>query len=467
MEQAAPPLVGLRHIAAQVCIPPGLGQPHVAMSQSAELPRAGLSADPSVYRIDSGFGLFAATPLVQPPPGLSPRRPHSPIAQVGGIPPAARSIARQAPAAATEAAIAEAVLASPPPPIPVGPPPPPPASTETWPASNAAAAARPSAANVVKWVQPTIAAHPPVQPREGPRANSAMQIWTAELALDHVGCDVKMGVSHNTAHKFMSEWCAGGSFPARHVEDLTHSSEFDWLAYLVVHPYRQLVFGETGIVRFEIRYLMPRDSNTNDLRCDFVAYRPNGAGIRLHPNPFAEDIPVVVTNIRSLAADWTLLDPLPRLGVQAQTFDHALGPVYLNVSNRDTLTGRDLSQWLDDEASSGKPLRDITERPLGHGADWFPWPLLLASTRHLAFLIESGVLAVASCRLRAGGVGIMVRRADDGTLVTIAMRDSKLVVYRGREVASEVSEVASKYWTDLLQRSASQQSDSPALAASE
>lgn len=339
-----------------------------------------------------------------------------------------------------------AEVAATPQPVAVAPPRPPsqtplrlplPPRASAEPASIAAAAG-PSAAAVVQTIQPT---YPSAQPREVPK------VWTFELAWEHVDRDAKNGVTRISAHSFLSEWRDGGSFPDRHVEDLTNSLEFDWLAYLAVHPSQRLIFGEVGVVRFEIRYLMPRDSNTNNLRCDFVAYWPDGTAIRLHPSSAREAIPVVVANMRTIAADWTLSDPLPRPSERSVAYGCG---VYLNVSDHDGLSGKIVGRWLEAEARSGRPLRDITERL--PGAQWFPWPLLVASVKPLNFLIQTGVAAVALCRLRQGTLGITIRQANDGSVVVVAMNGSRtsVKVLLGRKAHEEVSCVASGDWAASL-----------------
>ena len=55
---------------------------------------------------------------------------------------------------------------------------------------------------------------------------------------------------------------------------------------------RHTVFAGNTIVRFEIRFCKPIDTNCNQRRCDFVAHRSDGTLIRFHPSQKHDATPV-------------------------------------------------------------------------------------------------------------------------------------------------------------------------------
>ena len=242
------------------------------------------------------------------------------------------------------------------------------------------------------------------------------------------------------AHEFLAAWRAEGRYPDKHIEDLTDSGAFNWVAYLSGHPYAAYVFGRGGICKFEIRYLRPRDTNTRDFRCDFVAYRLEGDAIRLHPSSSAEAIPVWSPDIRALAIDWSLADPLPGYGTRTREADYDGIPVFRHLSDNDRMNGKMFQAWLTDELIRPE-LRNITE-PAADGS-WFPWPLLLASVMRLSFLLLAGVTKVATCKLADGTIGLFFRTRVNEEVVIVQMANNNLTVERGDMALRHVVDVAS------------------------
>ena len=251
--------------------------------------------------------------------------------------------------------------------------------------------------------------------RDGP-----MLVWTQDRAVAHLETCTK--VSRHAAHKFLATWRDECRYTVRHIEDLTERLDrFDWVAYLAVREYGNVAFGRGGIVKFEIRYLRPHDSNTNYYRCDFVAYRPDMTAIRLHPSSSTEAIPVVVHSIRALAMDCQVhVDPLPQPSRRIRSYEGFEGLVFLGMNEHDKVQGKAFKAWLvDQQHRADQQLVDITHPALGD-ATWCPWPILLASTQRFAFLLDAKVKAVATCILELdGSIGLMFRRRDNGKVVTV------------------------------------------------
>ena len=195
-----------------------------------------------------------------------------------------------------------------------------------------------------------------------------------------------------------------------------------------------------GICKFEIRYLLPQDTNTRDFRCDFVAYRLEGDAIRLHPSSSAEAIPVWSPDIRALAIDWSLADPLPGYGTRTREEDYGGIPVFRHLSDSDRMNGKMFQAWLTAELIRPE-LRNITE-PAADGS-WFPWPLLLASVMRLSFLLLAGVTKVATCRLADGTIGLFFRTRVNEEVVIVQMANNSLTVQKGDMALRHVVDVAS------------------------
>ena len=285
--------------------------------------------------------------------------------------------------------------------------------------------------------------HPPLAPppeaarTEQPVQQQPIRVWTREVALRTAAGQAP--VSRRMAHEFLAAWRAGGRYPDKHIEDLTDSGVFNWVAYLAGHPYVAYIFGRGGICKFEIRYLRPHDTNTRDFRCDFVAYRLDGDAIRLHPSSSAEAIPVWSPDIRALAIDWSLADPLPGYGTRTREADYDGISVFRHISDHDRINGKAFQAWLTSERVRAE-LRNITEP----AADWswFPWPLLLASVKCLSFLL-AGVAKVATCQLVDGSIGLMFRTTVNGEVAIVQMANGSLAVEQGDMAWRHVVDVAS------------------------
>jgi len=282
--------------------------------------------------------------------------------------------------------------------------------------------------------------HPPLAPppeaarTEQPVQQQPIRVWTREVAIRTAAGQAP--VSRRMAHEFLAAWRAGGRYPDRHFEDLTDACAFKWVGYLAGHQHAAFIFGRGGIWKFEIRHLRPHDTNIRDFRCDFVAYRLDGDAIRLHPGSSAEAIPVWSPDIRAVAMDWSLADPLPCPGTRTREAGNVA--VYRHISDQDKINGKAFGAWLIDEQTRAE-LRDITE-PAVDGS-WFPWPLLLASATCLSFL-SAGVTKVATCRLVDGSFGLMFRSRVNGEVAIVQMANGSLAVQRGDLALRAVADVA-------------------------
>ena len=285
--------------------------------------------------------------------------------------------------------------------------------------------------------------HPPLAPppeaarTEQPVQQQPIRVWTREVAIRTAAGQAP--VSRRMAHEFLAAWRAEGRYPDKHIEDLTDSGAFNWVAYLAGHPYAAYVFGRGGICKFEIRYLRPHDTNTRDFRCDFVAYRLDGDAIRLHPGNSAEAIPVWSPDIRALAMDWSLADPLPGYGARTREEDWNTS-VFRHISDNDRMNGKMFQAWLAAEKLNRPELRNITE-PAADGS-WFPWPLLLASVSRLQFMSLAGVTKVATCKLADGTIGLFFRTRVNEEVVIVQMANNSLTVQKGDMALRHVVDVA-------------------------
>jgi hypothetical protein len=139
--------------------------------------------------------------------------------------------------------------------------------------------------------------------------------------------------------------------------------------------------------------------------------------------------------------DWSVADPVPGYGTRTREAADCGGcSVFRHLSDHDRINGKAFMAWLDHERDRSE-LRDITE-PAADGFDWFPWPLLLASTSSLSFLL-AGVTKVATCRLLDGSIGLMFRKRVNGDMVIVQMANGSLAVQQGDMALRQVVDVAS------------------------
>jgi hypothetical protein len=139
--------------------------------------------------------------------------------------------------------------------------------------------------------------------------------------------------------------------------------------------------------------------------------------------------------------DWSVADPVPGYGTRTREAADCGGcSVFRHLSDHDRINGKAFMAWLDHERDRSE-LRDITE-PAADGFDWFPWPLLLASTDKLSFLLVAGVTKVATCRLVDGSIGLMFRTRITGEVVTVQMANGSLAVKKGDMALRHVLDVA-------------------------
>ena len=139
-----------------------------------------------------------------------------------------------------------------------------------------------------------------------------------------------------------------------------------------------------------------------------------------------------------MAIDWSLADPLPGYGTRTREEDWSTS-VFRHLSDNDRMNGKMFQAWLAAELNRPE-LRNITE-PAADGS-WFPWPLLLASTISLSFLL-AGVTKVATCRLVDGSIGLMFRKRVNGEVVIVQMANGSLAVQQGDMALRQVVDVAS------------------------
>ena len=413
---------------------------------------------PSVANDPQPPPLPARAAALAPPPGIQqgPAQSESPPAEPkqrgasdGEQPVPASALAEVVAAAAALPSVQPTQFptleATPPLPLPPPPPPPPPEALPPADASSTvSASAEGDEISNYSWHTVLGTPHLPLAPppeaarTEQPVQRQPIRVWTREVAIS-TAAGQPLKVSRRMAHEFLAAWRAGGRYPDRHIEDLTDSGAFNWVAYLARHPYAAYVFGRGGICKFEIRYLRPQDTNTRDFRCDFVAYRLEGDAIRLHPSSSAEAIPVWSPDIRALAMDWSLADPLPGYGTRTREEDWSTS-VFRHISDNDRMNGKMFQAWLAAEKLNRPELRNITE-PAADGS-WFPWPLLLASVSRLQFMSLAGVTKVATCKLADGTIGLFFRTRVNAEVVIVQMDHDSLTVQKGDMALRHVVDVA-------------------------
>ena len=240
--------------------------------------------------------------------------------------------------------------------------------------------------------------------------------WTREMIEQHPTV-----VSRKQAHDFLKQWRARGKYPQQEADDLTSGAAFDWVGYLQGHPNVEMVAAE-GIVKFEIRYLIVKDSNMRDHRCDFLAHMPTGQAWRLHPSQKAEAL-AVKGDPEQLFISWSMRDGTGGAKLRVQcVLAASQGPgsqFYMNLSDSDRIGKYELADYLE---KHGEPLRDVTE-PDGT-TPFLAWHVLFGTTPQLeAFLPE----VVQVCTCRTNGSPALLARLRDRTWVLVESRNKRIV----------------------------------------
>lgn len=163
--------------------------------------------------------------------------------------------------------------------------------------------------------------------------------------------------SFRKAHKVLAAWRAQHTVRGQtavddfdmEAEDITHSA-FDWRGYVANRPPPAIeqVVGE-GITHVELRFLSRIDANTGGHRVDFLLYRADGSGCRLHPGS-AKDAWLVLGPVATMwhigAGTLGIAADQP-IGPNAPPAPEGLGNAYRIISQHDRLSRRDAWWFLD------------------------------------------------------------------------------------------------------------------------
>lgn len=213
------------------------------------------------------------------------------------------------------------------------------------------------------------------------------------------------------AHKKLSDWRRwhtiqpghDPNFPrhlcgyTREYEDITGDESWDWRGYVCnrVPDALHQVVGQ-GVQRVELRFLNTIDRNMNQNRVDFVLFRIDGSGVRLHPSHTRDAHPVIANN----PAVWFLENgDLPNEEVGPRWVPDAprgLLDTFRVVSQHDRVSHMGAAAFLERQVlaadqnnwSPGTFTCDITDQRA------FPWASYFAHLRNGCNVIEDGVAKV-------------------------------------------------------------------------
>jgi len=254
---------------------------------------------------------------------------------------------------------------------------------------------------------------PPVHPRA----------WTKQDAESH---PTRIGLEK--AHKFLRSWRKGG----------TDGTEFDWLGYVAGGEYMDTVFS-SPVVRFEIRYLLPIDTNTTDHRCDFLAHQQNGLAVRLHPSRQMDAMPV-----RGYPGPWYMTwkmdgDPMNEVNTMyrigrhdpaAPRGQHTQGECFMNFSVADKISAKSFNTYM----KSYEP-HDVTHPHATQGHVCLAHPF--ATHEPLMPLLRMQIRRVWACLTNEDERGLLVEGQGD-QLILVKCELGKFVYHAEREVLATV-----------------------------
>ena len=207
-------------------------------------------------------------------------------------------------------------------------------------------------------------------------------------------------VTRKQAHSFMSQWRNLPSGTAEMEKDLTDQKDFDWIGYLKLHPYLNIIVpDEKFVVSFAIQRVAAIDTNTKNARVDFVVLLDDGHRVRLHPSQAKEACPVIVPPGRDgiftmgeVAGREALRGVTVEVGRAACAAQPGLvenqRPHYIGASAADLLMPSQVKGWLTERAALWPAVRftqDITSQsePLAPRKEPLPWHLFVAAIPQL------------------------------------------------------------------------------------
>ena len=207
-------------------------------------------------------------------------------------------------------------------------------------------------------------------------------------------------VTRKQAHSFMSQWRNLPSGTAEMEKDLTDQKDFDWIGYLKLHPYLNIIVpDEKFVVSFAIQRVAAIDTNTKNARVDFVVLLDDGHRVRLHPSQAKEACPVIVPPGRDgiftmgeVAGREALRGVPVEVGRAACAAQPGLvenqRPHYIGASAADLLMPSQVKGWLTERAALWPAVRftqDITSQsePLAPRKEPLPWHLFVAAIPQL------------------------------------------------------------------------------------
>ena len=181
------------------------------------------------------------------------------------------------------------------------------------------------------------------------------------------------------------------------------------------------------------------DTNTNDHRCDFVAYQQDGLAARLHPSSKMDAMPVVGYP-GPWCMDWTMdgggpVNALQRVGQAdpaAARGQHAPEEHYLNFSIVDKVSAAAFVQYL----NMHDP-HDVTHPNSTQGHVCLPWQNLSATHGGLMPVLREQIRRVWTCRTTGDDIGLLVQMQDD-RLVLVKCERGKLVSHAEADVLATV-----------------------------
>jgi len=198
-----------------------------------------------------------------------------------------------------------------------------------------------------------------------------------------------------TAHTKLAEWRARHTLPvgentdvpahfhgySREYEDIT-DDEFDWRGYVCNRApelVREVV--GPGVGRVELRFLATYDWNLMQNRCDFVLFRVDGSGVRLHPSSKKDAVPVIAVNPAVWFIGGGAVGPIGEVGWANP--DAPQGQVFREVSQHDHVSQKEAQAFLlrkvmraeENHWRFGEFTQDITDQRT------FPWIAYIAGFR--------------------------------------------------------------------------------------
>ena len=221
---------------------------------------------------------------------------------------------------------------------------------------------------------------------------------------------------------------------------MTDGTFFGWLGYVAAGEYMDIVFS-SPVVRFEIRYLLPMDTNDNFHRCDFLAHQQDGLAVRLPPSSQMDAMPV-----RGNPGPWYMnwkMDGDPMNAVHAMQRvgqpdpaaprgQHAPEEYFMNFSVADKMSAKRFNEYM----RSHEP-HDVTHPHATQGHVCIPWHILFATHEPLMPLLRMQIRRVWTCLTNADERGLLVQGQGD-RLILVKCERGKFVYHAEGQVLTTV-----------------------------